>query len=135
HGHVAVGVGVGGCWGCYPYAYGWGYGYPYWGWGGYYPGPVYAESAVTLDVRPKDARIFVDGYYVGTVNDSHHLALPPGPHEVTLKLAGYKTHRFGVYATTGHSVKLRYDLVQGSGEDAPDELTPPSEEHGPRVEE
>jgi hypothetical protein len=116
--------------GCYPYAYGWGY--PYWGWGGYggyYSGPAYGESAaVKLEVHPKEARIFVDGYYVGTVDDSHHFALPPGPHEVTLKLAGYKTHRFGVYASPGHAVKLRYDLAKGTGEDAPDELTPPAEE-------
>jgi hypothetical protein len=83
---------------------------------------------VKVDVRPKEARIFVDGYYVGTVDDSRHFDLPPGEHEVTLKLPGYKTHKFGIYSSPGHSVKLHYDLTKGDGEDAPDELTPPAEE-------
>jgi hypothetical protein len=112
----------------WPYgAYGWygGYwGYPWgWGWGG--GGPTYhyvqrEAGAVRVLVDPSEARVYVDGYYAGTVDDFdglfQRLNVAPGRHEVTLKLEGYKTHRMRVYVSPEHTLKLHYTMQKGSGE-------------------
>jgi hypothetical protein len=115
-----------GYWGSWwPYgAYGWygGYwGYP-WGWGG---GAVYhyeeSESgSVRVLVDPSEARVYVDGYYAGTVDDFdglfQRLHVSPGRHEIALKLEGYKTHRVRLYVAPDSTVKLSYDMQKGQGE-------------------
>jgi hypothetical protein len=110
-----------------PYgSYGW-YG-GYWGgsWG--YPwagGSVYhyvrrEAGAIRVLVDPAEARVYVDGYYAGVVDDYdglfQRLSVSPGRHEITLKLEGYKTHRMKVYVGSDSTLKLRYDLQKGSGE-------------------
>jgi hypothetical protein len=120
-----------GYWGGYwwPYAsYGWygGYwGYP-WGWGGGGGGYTVYQSegprtgSVRVLVDPAEARVYVDGYYAGTVDDFdglfQRLNVPVGRHEVTIKLEGYKSHRMRVYVPAEGTVKLQYDLEKGTGE-------------------
>ena len=126
-----------------PYYPGWGGGYywgswwPYgsWGWyGGYYGSPwgwyggggtvyrtVERESgSLRVLVDPSEARVYVDGYYAGTVDDFdgllQRLNVAPGRHEIALKLEGYKTHRVKVYVTPDATTKLQYDLEKGQGE-------------------
>ncbi len=70
--------------GVYPYGYGYGY------------EPVYDESAgVRIEVTPKEAGVYVDGYYAGIVDDFdgffQRLTLSPGQHDLTLYLDGYRT--------------------------------------------
>src|SRR5258708_1182526 len=87
------------CFGCYSYPY----------LDPYFPAMIYADSsALQMDVHPKQARIFVDRYYVGIVDDFHRLSLPLGPHEITLKLDGFKTHRFRPYVSPAHPLKPPY---------------------------
>ena len=99
------------------------YGYPWYGYGGWYPYqypvggypyPVryrFAEpdSAVRLEVTPKDAEVFVDGYYAGIVDDFdgvfQRLRVPPGQHEITLYREGYRTVHQTVYLTTRFDVQ------------------------------
>lgn len=123
-------------WGGYYYpGWGWSYWWPYsaygwyggywsypWGWGG---GTVthYVEqesASVRVLVDPAEARVYVDGYYSGTVDDYdglfQRLRLSPGRHEIAFKLEGYKTHRVRVYATPSHTLKLSYELERGQGE-------------------
>jgi len=131
------GWGYGSYW--WPYgSYGWygGYwGYP-WGWGGG-GGTMYhyverESGSIRVLVDPSEARVYVDGYYAGTVDDFdglfQRLNLSPGRHEVALKLEGYKTHRMKVYVPAEGTLKLRYDMQKGSGDtfedlagNAPDE--------------
>lgn len=117
--------------GWWPYgSYGWygGYwGYP-WGWGGGGwggGGTVYhyvqrESGSVRVLVDPAEARVYVDGYYAGTVDDFdglfQRLNLSPGRHEIALKLEGYKTHRARIYVAPDSTVKLNYDMEKGSGE-------------------
>lgn len=117
-----------GYWGSWwPYgSYGWygGYwGYP-WGWGGG-GGTVYhyvqrEGGSVRVLVDPAEARVYVDGYYAGTVDDFdglfQRLNVSPGRHEIALKLEGYKTHRMKVYVAPDATVKLHYDMEKGAGE-------------------
>ena len=101
--------------------YGGYYGYP-WGWGG---GTVYhhverESGSVRVLVDPSEARVYVDGYYAGTVDDFdglfQRLHVSPGRHEIALKLEGYKTHRVKVYVAPESTVKVDYDMEKGQGE-------------------
>ena len=47
-----------GGWGTSPYVYGYGY-----------TGGSYETGSVRLLVKPRDAQVFVDGYYVGVVDE------------------------------------------------------------------
>ena len=55
----------------------------------------YADSSVRLQVSPKEAEVYVDGYYAGRVDDFdgalQRLRLEPGGHEITLYLDGYRS--------------------------------------------
>jgi len=111
-----------GSYGWYGGGYGGYYGYP-WGWGG--GGTVYHQieresGAVRVLVDPSEARVYVDGYYSGTVDDFdglfQRLSISSGRHEIALKLEGYKTHRMKVYVAPDSTLKLHYELEKGQGE-------------------
>src|ERR1019366_9048595 len=58
--------------------------------------PVYDTSTdVRMDVKPKEAAVYVDGYYAGIVDDFdgffQRLTLSPGPHDLALYLQGFRT--------------------------------------------
>ena len=65
-----------------PYFYG-PYGYPYYGQGYYYD-----LGSVRLQVKPEDTEVYVDGYYVGVVDEYdgvfQRLRLPSSEHEIEL---------------------------------------------------
>jgi hypothetical protein len=49
---------------------------------------------VRLEVTPKDAAVYADGFYAGIASDfdgSQHLLLAPGRHHLALKLEGYES--------------------------------------------
>ncbi len=132
YGHYP-GYGYGGSWGWSAGFY-WGYpGYYPWFWGGwgwgfspYYWGPYgypyyapysyYGSSATTLRViaTPKDAEVFVDGYFAGIVDDLdgffQGIAVEPGGREVTLYKEGFRTHTERLYITPYQSYKLRHTM-------------------------
>jgi hypothetical protein len=94
----------------YPRPYPYPYPYPYY--------PVYArpESAVRVLVTPKNAEVYVDGYYAGIVDDFNgvfqRLHAPPGPHEITLHLEGYRTVTQKLYLAVNSTYKLRHTMEQ-----------------------
>ena len=53
------------------------------------------DASVRLDVKPKEAEVYVDGYYAGVVDDFdgtfQRLRVEPGEHEIELWLDGYRT--------------------------------------------
>jgi hypothetical protein len=126
---LGLGFGLSPYWGWGPYEYYPYYAAPYWGFP--YWGTYDTSSEVRLQVKPKEARVLVDGAYVGIVDDFdgafQRLRLPPGKHEITLKLQGYKTHRILLYAAIGNTVDVHYALVPGTGEDAPDAAATPAD--------
>ena len=117
--------------GYYPYVY---FGYPAYYYSGYYGyDPHYYAApygyrdvgSLRVIVEPVKTRVYVDGYYAGIADDFdgmfQRLHLSPGRHDITLKLEGYRTRRFRVYVPVEQTLKLRYDMVRGSGED-PEEV-------------
>jgi hypothetical protein len=71
-------------------------------------------------VDPSETRVYVDGYYAGVADDFdglfQRLHLAPGRHEITLKLAGHKTHRVRVYVGSGSTLKIDHVMEEGTGE-------------------
>lgn len=106
-----------GAYGYSPFYYSGSYGYaPY-----YYRGRYRDSGSMRVIVDPDQTRVYVDGYYAGIADDFdgllQRLSVPPGRHEITLKLDGYRTHRFRVYVPIGETIKIHHVMERGTGED------------------
>ena len=106
-----------GAYGYSPFYYSGAYGYaPY-----YYGGRYSDGGSLRVIVDPEQTRVYVDGYYAGIVDDFdgifQRLSLPPGRHEISLKLDGYRTHKFRVYVPVDQTLKLHHVMERGPGED------------------
>jgi hypothetical protein len=111
-------------WG-YPY-YGFGYGYPYYGYGYPYYGPGFYDTStsVRLQVMPKDAEVYVDGYFAGKVDNFdgtfQRLRLAPGDHEIQLFMPGHRSFSQRVYLQPGGSFRVQHAMEPlGAGEPEP----------------
>ena len=84
------------------------------------------SGSVRLLVDPERTRVYVDGYYAGIVDDFdgvlQRLNIPPGRHEITLRLEGYRTQNFRVYVPVDDTIKIHYDMVHGAGEATSEEF-------------
>jgi len=134
--HVSVGVGFG-----YPYPapYYAGFYYPwapYYQAGPYpypYPYPMHyvdPGASLRLDVKPKNAEVYVDGFYAGVVDDFSgtfkHLNVPAGEHELTLYLEGYRTAKQQLRLTSDKTLKVKYTMEKlAPGEQQEPRPTPP----------
>ncbi len=108
----ALGLGFG-----YGYSPFFGYGYPFYDpfWYGYpYPASFgYApdHGGIRLQVKPKEATVYLDGYYVGIVDDfdsSHQrLAMEAGPRRIEIRAPGYETLSVEVKAIHGETLRYR----------------------------
>jgi hypothetical protein len=71
------------------------------------------QSALTFDVWPVTAEVFVDGVYVGIVQDfsaGRAMTVVPGTHRIDLQAAGFRTATFDVALTAGQVVPYQGDL-------------------------
>ena len=99
-----------------------------------YAYPYYAVdrgSALRIEATPKEARVYVDGYYAGIVDDFdgffQKLHLPPGEHEVALFREGYRTVRQKVYITPNSTFKVRFAMERlPAGEPSEPPPVPPA---------
>ena len=84
-------------------------------------------GAIRLQVGPNKALVYVDGDYVGMVDDFdgmfQKLVLPTGRHEISIEIDGYRTHQIAVYIGEGQTLKYRADLERGEGPPTYDDLT------------
>jgi hypothetical protein len=101
----------------YPYLYDpWAYQYPY-GYGfGPYPGYWYDDVAsLRLEITPKQAEVFIDGYRAGIVDNFdgifQRLHVRPGGHDLVVYLPGYRTFEAHVYASPGSSQSVKAHLL------------------------
>jgi hypothetical protein len=105
------------------YGYGgpWGYGDPgYGGGGGGYAGgndsddEDYGQGALRIKVKPREAKVIVDGTFAGTVDDFdgnfQKLRLDQGAHKVELQADGYEPLRFDVLIVEGQTVTYKGQL-------------------------
>ena len=105
----------------------------YFGFGQWYPYPVFGlpgmyphDSAVSLrlQVTPREAFVYVDGYAAGVVDDYdgvfQRLRLVPGPHEIVIYHSGYRTLRQNIYYNPGSTHTIRHTLEALSPGEAPE---------------
>ncbi len=105
---------------------GWGWGpwggYGYWGgpyWGYPYPysgrGYDYNDAQLRLEGKPKQAQVYLDGYYVGIVDDFdgifERLRFKPGDHELVLYLEGYETVKQNVRVGQRQEAKIKFQMT------------------------
>jgi len=107
-------------WGYPGYGYGYGYGLGYGNGYGYgYPGhyrDYYDRGQLRLKIKPRDAEVRVDGYFVGTVDEFdgafQRLNLETGPHRVEITKPGYRPLVFDVRILPDETVTYRGELEQ-----------------------
>ena len=135
HGHVHVGVGFyGGYYGFYPW-FSWGPYSPYWSpwfyppypWYGY-GYPYYPQSSVRIEVVPREAKVFVDGYFAGTVDDYdgtfQRLHVTPGKHDILIYLEGYHSLKQSFYLSPDSTYKVKGEMAKLAPNDPPEPPPP-----------
>jgi hypothetical protein len=92
-----------------PYNYGAGY--------GAYSSQVYGghdQGSLKVKVKPRNAKVYVDGFYVGVVDEFdgafQKLTLNGGRHKVELRADGYETTEFDVLITPEQTVTFAGDM-------------------------
>jgi PEGA domain-containing protein len=124
-----------------PFFWGWGGGYGYW----QYPPPYYGygrydrTGAARLQVQPKQAQVFVDGYFVGKVDDFdgslQRLRVEAGEHELEFYLEGYRTVKQRVLFRREGTLTLKHvmePLAPGETSERPVPAEPPADPGQPR---
>ena len=90
------------------------YGYPFYQYNPWYPyDPV---VSLRLQVTPREAEVFVDGSYAGTVDDFdgsfQRLRLYPGEHTVEIFLPGHRLLTQEIYLQPGKTFTMRAALEE-----------------------
>jgi hypothetical protein len=90
----------------------------------YYTGRYYDSASLRLQVTPRQAEVFVDGYYAGIVDDFdgtfQRLDLEPGEHDVQLFLSGYRPVTQRIYLQPRNTFRVRLTMEPlGPGEPQP----------------
>jgi hypothetical protein len=71
---------------------------------------------VRLMVQPRDAEVYVDGYYAGLVDDFdgvfQRLTLEVGPHQIELDARGLEPQFYDVYVDPAQTTTIRTDLFR-----------------------
>jgi hypothetical protein len=104
-----------------PYMFGsaYGSGYDPYAAGGYGSGSYgtrqYGETgSIRLKVKPNDAQVFIDGYYVGVVDSFdgafQRLGIEAGSHKVEIRAEGYETAELDVMVMPRETVTYKGDL-------------------------
>jgi len=109
-----------------------------------YPPPfpyrvIQADSAVHFEVTPKEAEVYVDGYYAGVVDDFdgmfQKLHLPSGGHDITTYRDGFRAFTEHVYLTPDSTFTIKHKmepLAPGEiAEARPIPATPPQTPENP----
>ena len=119
-----AGLGFGSYYGSYydPYFGGWADPYDGYGYGGdagtfvQYPQRD-GEGALRLKIKPNGATVYVDGSYVGVVDDYdgifQKLHLDAGVHHVEVRMPGFDTLAFDVRIDPDHTTTYRGELMKG----------------------
>ena len=110
-----------------------GYQYP-WGPYGYPPYRAYRVdpgASLRLEVKPKDAEVYVDGYYAGIVDDFdgmfQRLSVTPGEHDLELYLDGFRTVHQKVYVTPRKTFNVKYAMERLAAGEQPEPRPQPAE--------
>lgn len=104
----------------YPYPYPYGLAYD-------------VSSSLRLQAEPREAEVYIDGYYAGTVDEFdgvfQRLRIEPGEHEIELYLPGHRSFQRKLYLQPGRTFRIHHTmerLAAGEAEPVkPAPLAPP----------
>ena len=88
--------------------YGW-YG-PYYGMYPYGPYGTPNAGQVKLDTKVKDAEVFINGNYAGTVGQLKTMMMRSGNYDISIRAPGRTPFEQQVYVVAGKTLKLQPDL-------------------------
>jgi hypothetical protein len=67
-------------------------------------------GGIRLKIRPRDAQVFVDGYYAGLVDDFdgtfQSLRLEHGGHKIEIHMPGFEDLELDVHVQPGRTITL-----------------------------
>jgi len=116
-GYASFGYSYGGAYG---YGYGYGAPYPSYGPGVYGVYPLYGRSTtfdtgeLRLRIRPRDAQVFVDGFFAGSVDDFdgnfQSLRLEQGGHKIEVRMPGFETLTIDIHIQPNRTLTIREEL-------------------------
>jgi hypothetical protein len=74
--------------------------------------PLETAGYLRLDVYPRRAQVFVDGFFIGTIDDigAGGYALTPGPHRVELRADGFESVTFDISVRPNDTIRFTRDL-------------------------
>lgn len=105
----------------------WGYGYwPYFAYDPYFYHPFYGTGfsrragmgEIRLRSVRKNAEVFIDGAYAGTVSELKTMWLDPGAYDLELR-AGGESFRRRVYVLSGKTLHIQAQLTPAAAEEKP----------------
>jgi PEGA domain len=72
-------------------------------------GQLDASGSIYLDVEPRTAQVYVDGFYIGTVDDFRRtgVTLPAGRHWIDVRASGYEPQTVPVNIAAGQPTRYR----------------------------
>jgi hypothetical protein len=88
---------------------------PFWGPFGpyYYPADIAfgnGKGQIELKAEPKDAEVYIDGAYAGTVQHLKHFWLEPGVYDLSISAAGREPFQQRIYVLTGKTMSIDASL-------------------------
>jgi PEGA domain len=92
--------------------FGYGWQNPFWGPYPYYQPYAYARpntGKVKLETNAKDAEVYINGSYAGTVGDLKSIPLKSGSYTIELREPGGRQYQEKVYVVPGKTIHLHPD--------------------------
>jgi PEGA domain-containing protein len=87
---------------------------PYYGGGGGYSQSYHDTGGLRLKIKPRQAQVYIDGYFVGEVDNFdgtfQKLNIDGGGHRVEIKADGYAPLQFEVLVTPGETVTYKGEM-------------------------
>ncbi len=94
-------------------SFGWGWYDPFWGpypYGYYGYDSASGTGGVKFDTKVKEAEVFIDGSYAGTVGKLKTMYLRPGSYNIEVRAPGRTQFDQKIYVVAGKTLRLNPDL-------------------------
>jgi hypothetical protein len=90
--------------------FGWGWYSPYWGYPYGFNDYAPVTGAVTFETDVKDADVYINGAYAGTIGKLKTMHLQPGSYDIEVRAPGRTQFDKKVYVAAGKTLHLNPDL-------------------------